>query len=169
MPALPFLILLGCWGLANFPYKERLRLASAVYKILLVGLVLFSWVYGARIYAWDVHFMNRIQVQAARWLAANTPSTALVATHDIGAIGYFSGRRILDTAGLITPEVVPLLHDQPRLLAYLQERRVNYVVQYTRWFPYISQALADKEVYRYHDEQVIAAGGDDFVIYKTDW
>lgn len=169
MPALPFFILLGCWGLMVSPGKERLHLACRFYKVLLVGLTLFSWIYGARLYAWDVHFINRIQVQAALWLQANTEPEALVATHDIGAIGYFSGRRLLDTAGLITPEVIPLLRDQPHLLAYLQERHVNYVAQFPRWFPYISQALADREVYRYHDEQVIAAGGDDFVIYKTGW
>jgi len=33
----------------------------------------------------------------------------VVATPDIGALGYFSQRRIVDLAGLVTPEMVPYL------------------------------------------------------------
>jgi arabinofuranosyltransferase len=40
-----------------------------------------------------------------RWLAKNTPSNALVATPDIGVIGYYSHRRILDLGGLVSPEI----------------------------------------------------------------
>ena len=69
----------------------------------------------------------------------------------------------------MTPETVPLIRDQARLLAYLRERRVGYVAQFTVWYPQISTALADKEAYRIHDAGVLAAGGDDFVIYRTGW
>ncbi len=49
-----------------------------------------------------------------RWFAANTPPGATIASPDIGAIGYFSGRRVLDLAGLVTPEMVPyLLRETP--------------------------------------------------------
>lgn len=40
-----------------------------------------------------------------RWLEANAPADALVASPDIGAIGYYSHRRILDLGGLVTPEI----------------------------------------------------------------
>ena len=33
----------------------------------------------------------------------------MIATPDIGAIGYFSDRRVVDLAGLVTPEMVPFL------------------------------------------------------------
>jgi len=42
------------------------------------------------------------------WLAANTPPDAVVAAHDIGALGYASERRILDLAGLVSPEILRL-------------------------------------------------------------
>jgi len=42
------------------------------------------------------------------WLAANTPPDAVVAAHDIGALGYASERRILDLAGLVSPEILAL-------------------------------------------------------------
>jgi len=40
-----------------------------------------------------------------RWLAQNTPPQARVATIEIGVIGYLSQRPILDTMGLVSPEM----------------------------------------------------------------
>lgn len=40
-----------------------------------------------------------------KWLEKNSDADAVVATPDIGAIGYFSRRRILDLGGLISPEI----------------------------------------------------------------
>jgi len=45
------------------------------------------------------------------WLAANTPDDAVIAAHDIGALGYASERRILDLAGLVSPEILELGRD----------------------------------------------------------
>ncbi|MCX5754340.1 MAG: hypothetical protein NTW97_12005 [Candidatus Krumholzibacteria bacterium] len=40
-----------------------------------------------------------------RWLEKNTPADAVVASPDIGVIGYYSHRRVLDLGGLVTPEI----------------------------------------------------------------
>jgi hypothetical protein len=40
-----------------------------------------------------------------RWLDRNSPADALVAAPDIGVIGYYSHRRILDLGGLVSPEI----------------------------------------------------------------
>jgi arabinofuranosyltransferase len=74
--------------------------------------------------------------RCGRWLAAHTPADAVVATHDIGAIAFYSRRRIVDTAGLIDPEVVPHLHspDRERFLASLFARRgVTYLAVLRNW------------------------------------
>lgn len=47
------------------------------------------------------------------WLRDHTPAEAVVATPDIGAVGWASGRRVLDTAGLVTPRMLPLLERAP--------------------------------------------------------
>jgi hypothetical protein len=39
------------------------------------------------------------------WLSRNSAPDAVVAAPDIGAIGYYSGRRVLDLGGLVTPEI----------------------------------------------------------------
>jgi hypothetical protein len=44
-----------------------------------------------------------------RWLRENTPERCSVATPDIGALGYFSRRRIVDLSGLVTPQMLPYL------------------------------------------------------------
>lgn len=43
--------------------------------------------------------------QAARWLADNTRQDATVATIEIGIIGYYSNRMILDTMGLVSRDI----------------------------------------------------------------
>lgn len=48
-----------------------------------------------------------------RWFATHSDPQAVIATPDIGAIGYFSRRRVVDLAGLVTPAMVPLLARQP--------------------------------------------------------
>ena len=57
-------------------------------------------------YAAEVRNINDLQVRAGHWIAEHTSPDARVATNDIGAIGFFSRRYILDTEGLVTPDAV---------------------------------------------------------------
>ena len=52
-------------------------------------------------------------VRWGRWFGEHAPRDAVIATPDIGAIGYFSGLKVVDLAGLVTPEMVPLLSREP--------------------------------------------------------
>ncbi len=51
--------------------------------------------------------MNGMVLPLAHWLRESTPKDAIVAVPNIGAIGLYSERRILDLNGLATPELVP--------------------------------------------------------------
>jgi len=53
--------------------------------------------------------LDRSLVRWGRWFGEHAPEGSLIATPDIGAIGYFSDRRVLDLAGLVSPGMVPLL------------------------------------------------------------
>jgi hypothetical protein len=53
--------------------------------------------------------LDRSLVHWGKWFAKYSPRSATIAAPDIGAIGYFSDRRVLDFAGLVTPEMVPVL------------------------------------------------------------
>jgi len=49
-----------------------------------------------------------------QWFAEHARPNATIAAPDIGALGYYSRRRVLDLAGLVSPSMIPLLeHEQP--------------------------------------------------------
>jgi len=47
------------------------------------------------------------------WLRDNTPSDSLISSLEIGIIGYYADRRVVDFAGLLHPEVAQRLHNSP--------------------------------------------------------
>jgi hypothetical protein len=49
----------------------------------------------------------RAYPDAARWIASNTNASANLATIDIGHLGYWSGRHMIDIVGLAQPDVAP--------------------------------------------------------------
>ena len=103
----------------------------------------------------------------------NTPPGAVLALNDIGAITYFSERPVVDLAGLITPEVVPILHspDRDALLAdFMAERGVEYVIILPDWSPGLA-ARDDvlEEVHRETLERNTIVGGQTMVVYQAHW
>lgn len=67
------------------------------------------------------------------WFDQHTKPTATIAAPDIGALGYFSERRVVDLAGLVTPAMVPLLEkEQPEDLvanfSFAAVARPDYLV-----------------------------------------
>jgi hypothetical protein len=54
--------------------------------------------------------MESCLIPIGRWIDASTPRGSTILTGDIGAIGYFSDRRVCDAAGLVSPSFLPLIH-----------------------------------------------------------
>ena len=80
---------------------------------------------------------------------------------------------MVDLAGLVTPEVVPLLRSPDRdalLAALLAERGVGYVIIFPNWFPGLA-ARDDvlEEVHRVTLERNTIAGGETMVVYRAHW
>jgi hypothetical protein len=172
MPVLPVLLALGVVGTLRYLSAASFRLLPLVLAVLALALGLISIGRGASIYAMNLRFINGYQVQTALWLRNHTQPGALVATHDIGAIGYFSQRPVIDLGGLTQPELVPLLSDQQALVAYLQQQQIDYVVMFPDWFPpprLLLQAIAPGKAYIAHDPAIAAIGGSDLVTYRTGW
>jgi len=53
-----------------------------------------------------VPFMERYR-SAGLWLAANSTPGATVSYYEVGVLGYFSDRTVIDLLGIVTPEVLP--------------------------------------------------------------
>jgi hypothetical protein len=144
MPVMPVFFLLGLAGMAEFLRVRGLRgrwvLATSWKLATGLTLILF-WGRGVFAYASDVAFIESEMVTTARWVAANVPSEALVAAHDIGALGYFGDRDLVDLAGLVSPDVIPFIRDEARLADYLDEQKVNYLVTFPDWYPSLTSDL----------------------------
>jgi len=124
-------------------------------------------------YAWNVDNINEMHVALGHWVAEHTPPDALLALNDIGAITYISERSVVDLAGLVTPEVVPLLRSPDRdshLAALLAQRDVQYVIIFPNWFPDLA-ARRDllEPVHQVSLERNTICGGQTMVVYRTHW
>ena len=170
MPILPILTLYGVIGTLAWlrPRSPRLlirvvsRAVPWIVLLLLAGFLLL----GARAFAHDVGVINGEMVTVAHWLNANTSPDAVVAAHDIGAIGYHTRRPLLDLAGLVTPEIVPFIRDESRLLEFMLERQANYLVTFPSWYP---EMVADERLkleYQTGCARTREQGGENMAVYK---
>jgi len=169
MPTIPLLVILGLGGTVNLLSHGSWRVPKAVFALSTPLVLVLFWFLGARAYATDVRFIERELVDVARWLREETPPQAIVATHDIGAIGYFSQRTLVDIAGLANPEVIPFIDDEERLLAYLEEKKVDYFVTFPSWYPTIVASPNFRLIYRTDHPWTVAAGFENNAIYETLW
>jgi len=140
--AIPSMAIFMVWGLVGLLQAIRgIDRDKAAYSIarawpVAAGIVLAAfWLMGARAYAYDVAVIESEMVDTAHWLAGNTPPDSVIAAHDIGALGFFGKRQILDLAGLISPEVIPFIRDETRIAEYLASNRVDFLVIFPGWYP----------------------------------
>jgi hypothetical protein len=144
MPAMPFLFLAGLLAYLEFRRSNLLgrqkRLVQIVGQLSLLFLTVAFMVLGARSYGQDVGLIESEMVVTAKWIAANLPAQAIVAAHDIGALGYFDHHPLIDLAGLVSPEVIPFIRDEPRLAAFMDRRHANYLVAFPAFYPTLSRA-----------------------------
>lgn len=134
IPALPALLVIGVCGtvmLIRTLSRQRIgRIFAAVLAISAAAISLtFSLVLGPITLRQDVSLINEEMVAAAHWLNANLPpESGLLALHDIGAVGYFAPRPMLDTAGLVTPDIIPLLGDSDAMWAFMESHNAAYAL-----------------------------------------
>jgi hypothetical protein len=139
LPIIPIWVIYGLSGwvlLLLYSSSETPRtlwLGLQVARLSFTFIMLFFLLQGALAYATEVAIIEGEMVTVARWLADNTPSDALIASHDIGAIGYFAERPLLDLAGLISPEVIPLLENESALTQYILNSDAQYLVTAPGW------------------------------------
>ncbi|MGQ0600713.1 MAG: hypothetical protein ACT4QE_03340 [Anaerolineales bacterium] len=168
MPVIPVIVALGVGGMVSV-----LRLVSAALwpRVLsrawlaAFGLLLAAFAaLGAEAYRRDVRVIETEMVATARWIAANTEPVSLIAAHDIGALGYFGHRRLLDLAGLISPEVIPFIRDETRLRQWVTASGADYLVTLEGWYPEIERPL--EAAFRTASPFSPALGGQNMVVYR---
>lgn len=168
MPTIPWLLLLGIWGTVLWvrwyaPSLTQRVLNRGFVWSLGLSLIVF-WIVGAFTYARDVRIIDTEMVATAQWLQENTSPQTIIAAHDIGAIGYFTERHLVDLAGLITPEVIPFIRDEARLLSFSRAEGATYLVTFPSWYPNISSQLP--LIFQTDTPYAPQAGGDNMAVYR---
>ena len=144
IPAMPIFFILGTIGTVAWIHKhfqaDRLILRTTAKVWLISSFIILGlfWMLGAKAYAEDVAIIESEMVATAHWIRENTEPNALVAAHDIGALGYFAQRDIVDLAGLISPDVIPFIRDEDQIAGYLEAQQVDYLMTFPRWYPYLT-------------------------------
>ena len=142
---------------------------AAVYRVLVLPQVT-SFTLG----------MEHSLIPLGCWLHDHAARDASVATPDIGAIGYFSERHVLDLGGLVTPRMVPLLEREPfedviARLAFASFARPEFVLDRAdqardllRRSPYAG-ALAPLDSAAVPNLGIRHPGRVVYTLYRVDW
>lgn len=141
--------------------------------LALAAQVRTAWYRGKR-YGQEVANIEEMQVALGKWIDRELPEDAVLAVNDLGAIAYFSGRRVLDTVGLISPEVLAYIESRPSrdaaVLAFLEDERPDYAVLFPDWYPgTVSDDRIFEPIHRAVLTDNLIAGGDEMVVYALHW
>ena len=167
IPAMPIFFLLGLIGLLEFVQRSSMhwRWFVATFWKMATSLILLSFcAYGAYKYAQDVAVIESEMVVTAKWVSVNVPPEALVAAHDIGALGYFGNHNLVDLAGLVSPQVIPFIRDEKRIADYLDERGVSYLVTFPDWYSSLTAGLTP--VFTTGAPYAPSLGGTNMTVYE---
>jgi hypothetical protein len=175
IPALPAMIMVGVIGCAwllrdgrsSMPVRVIAR-ASAIAAAL--GWIYFALGAGPAVYRTDVNIINQEMVAAAQWIENNVSKEDLLAVHDIGAVGYFASRPILDLAGLVSPEIVSFILDQNALWNWLEREDARYLMAFPDQIP--GGSIHDSRlcpVFTTMGSASPEAGGSNMTVYRLAW
>ena len=119
---IPFSMILAAvaWDRMDRWRKGRLRHAGMIAAIACLAIQASILPARAEFYGWNVQNINKMQVALAKFVRVATRPGDAIATNDIGAMGYFSDRYVVDLVGLVSPiRTLPenLGHYKPKLLA----------------------------------------------------
>jgi len=145
MPVLPFVILAGADGAATLseaagkflPRLGRMVRGEAVIVLILalpaIQFAVAGWKERSQ-YADYCDYISKRQVATAVWIRDNLADGVRIATHDVGAIAYYSGKQIVDMVGLISPEMIPRLGSLDGLIGFMNSQRVTHLALLKNWF-----------------------------------
>ncbi len=161
VPALPALALLGFRALEDlgarlaparvFRWRAAAGVGAAVVLAAAGWLSARAAARGLEDYRAACAYHHDRHERTGRWLARHTAADAVVATHDVGAIAFYSRRRIVDIVGLVEPEAIGHLNraDYTQYLADLFAReKVTHLAVLRNWLEVANVAplfLADPQ------------------------
>jgi hypothetical protein len=133
---------------------------------LLIGGVFFQFVNFRDTYAQEVRLNESRGVAMAEFLRETVPPGQTVATHDIGNIGYSSGREVIDLVGLVNPDVIDY-HEDRRVREYVDAVQPNYIVVFPGWERDFLRIGLAQDPFLFEEIARFPGGGNMYVVYET--
>ncbi len=164
------LVLLGTVALAAAGDAPTARIIRRTALGALLGPLAFDY-----LAVKGIDNINDMQVTVGRWLDANTPSGAAVATNDVGAIAFHANRRIIDTVGLTEPDLARHYLAGGTLEQYLQRVRPQYAALFPDWHDRIArrddlfQGIFEIDLNKGIFDRNMVCGGDSMWVLRTCW
>lgn len=182
IPLLPFVNLISVYlffRILDLNILTKLKELIQKRKNVFAIIILFSFTYYV-VYAValgkNTDNINSQQVKLAEWVSVNVGRNETIALNDIGAITFINKNRIIDMAGLVTPEMLRYRtynwNDNLDSINYLlKKNNVSYIIIYDEWFKeylnkygstltFITSAVLDENT---------ICGGIEMKVYKTNF
>ena len=182
IPLIPFinfasvymlLILINTEFLEGF--KNIILKRISVLALLTVFSLIYYVVYAVAL-GKNTDNINNQQVYLAEWVKENVNQNETIALNDIGAITFISKNKVIDMAGLITPEVLRYRNYQWKdnldsLNMLLKRNNVRYLIIYDHWFKEYLQEYGKELTFVTSAilEDNTICGGKEMKVYKTNF
>ncbi|TFH08457.1 MAG: hypothetical protein E4H14_06430 [Candidatus Thorarchaeota archaeon] len=145
--------------------------------ILLLAFIIITpmtphYVFQATFYGKAVGNINDMQVNIGHWLDQNTPTDAVFAAHDAGALKFFSGRTMIDLAGLVSPDIIHGNMTYDEIVQYLYENKCNYFVYFDDiflWWAHFFPSNAYSQIYTVTLPDNVICGRDTMSVFEIHW
>ena len=160
-------------GIAEIKLERDLNVPCVLLlSLIVISPMLPSYISQATFFSKAVGNINDMQVNIGNWLDENTPPDAVIATHDAGALRFFSGRSIIDLAGLVSPYIIHGNLTDREQVRYLYNRRCNYIVFFDkliwRWAQFFPRGAYSK-VYSVTLLDNVICGRDTMSVFEIHW
>lgn len=176
-PLVPVMLtLIGLGGEAALEFLVGRWRAFGRFQLLLRSLILLLLLLPQGRDLWRLvhHPDSRAQIyrDIGLWLAENTPPNASVGTLEVGIIGYYARRRMVDFAGLIQPEVALQMryettYEDTALWA-VRRYHPDFLVLNPAWFPRLMEQIVHPLCHPLERFSHPRYSGD-LVIYQCEW
>jgi len=133
--------------------RKRMGLGGALLLLAVFGAFAAPSGLGTtmrRLYRGECERIESTQLRVGHWIAGNLSPEARIATHDVGAIAFASGRPVVDLVGLVTPALAGAYrHGEGALWEALDalspEARPTHMAVIPAWMPYLYRTDVFKE------------------------
>ncbi|MBF0408063.1 MAG: hypothetical protein HQM10_11950 [Candidatus Riflebacteria bacterium] len=119
-------------------------------------------------FAAEVYNINQLQVKAAKKISAVVKKDAAIGVNDVGAMAYFTENRIIDLEGLMDPALIPFKR-AGKTGEYVRKSKIPFVLIFPYWYPDIASDKNFKPIWKVSVERNVTGGGDELVLYSTEY